>query len=151
MSRSSRSTRTYLHLAAAMPMQIDSKRPDNVRMVLKRAAQGLLDAGVPILRSFAFERAQDGRWLIVFHRAKRPRQAVGPRHAAWHGEPGDDLHVGLVAFDAAPRRRAMTFDRRPEIGDAARDGPQIGLVFHVPRQTEADLTEPCVPDKRLAQ
>jgi len=59
-------------LAAALPIHVSHAR--NVRAVLKRAAEGLIAAGVPIPKKFAFETAQDGRLLIVFHRAKRPKQ-----------------------------------------------------------------------------
>jgi len=68
-------------LAAALPINVSHAR--NLRAVLKRAADGLIAAGVPILRKVAFEKAQDGRLLIVFHRAKRPRQNYGkPTHPA---------------------------------------------------------------------
>ena len=81
--------------------------PKIVRLTLKRAAQGLLDAGVPIIRSFAFERAQDGRWLIVFHRAKRPRQDHGtPTHPAAALAPAVlQLVDDIVNFTGSPQSR----------------------------------------------
>lgn len=94
-------------LAAALPVQIDEKRPDNLRTVLKRAAQGLLAAGVPILRTFSFEKTANGRWLITFQRAKRPRQDYGiPGYAAGDFLPGVLLLVDeLVEFTKSPQSR----------------------------------------------
>lgn len=92
-------------LAAAMP--IHAAEPKIVRLTLKRAAQGLLDAGVPILGSFAFERAVDGRWLIVFRRGQRPRQSYGiSTHPAAALAPGV-LHLvdDIVSFTESPHSR----------------------------------------------
>jgi hypothetical protein len=160
MSRSSRSTRTYLHLAAAMPVQIDSKRPDNVRMVLKRAAQGLLDAGVPILRSFAFERAQDGRWLIVFHRAKAPPQDYGtPTHPAAALAPAV-LHLvdDIVSFTASPQSRPWFTHCVSTLGpESARfyfaqlKGSVLGAASRKPRRApDEDLRRRRRPRKEAA-
>jgi hypothetical protein len=97
--------RVVEEFAAAMPVQ--AADPKIVRLTLKRAAQGLLDSGVPILRSFAFERAQDGRWLIVFHRGKRPRQDYGtPTHPAAALAPAV-LHLvdDIVSFTESSQSR----------------------------------------------
>lgn len=59
-------------LAHALP--IEASRPDNVRMVLKRAVDGLLEKGLPSLRDFRFEKSREGRWLAVFTRGERPAQ-----------------------------------------------------------------------------
>ena len=68
-------------LASALP--IEAARPDNVKTSLKRVAEGLLAKGLPILESFAFEKARDGRCLAVFVRKAQPRQDYTvPRHAA---------------------------------------------------------------------
>ena len=97
--------RVVEELAAAMPMQVTEAK--SLRFALNRAAQGLIDAGVPILRNFAFERAADGRLLIVFHRAERPRQDYGmPRTAAEALAPAVLLLVDeVVNFTASPQSR----------------------------------------------
>jgi len=92
-------------LAAAMP--IHSERADTLRLTLKRTAEGLLAAKVPILRSYAFEKGRDGRWHILFHRARRPRQNYGiPGYAARELAP---VVLGivdeLVAFTESPQSR----------------------------------------------
>lgn len=92
-------------LAAALPIQV--AEPKILRLSLKRAAQGILDAQVPILKSFNLERSADGRWLIVFHRARRPRQDYGiPGYAAGEFLPGLLLLVDeLVEFTKSPQSR----------------------------------------------
>jgi len=60
-------------LAAALP--VEAARADNVRAALGQTAQGLLDARVPTLRAFRFEKSvRTGEWLIVFERNVRPRR-----------------------------------------------------------------------------
>lgn len=60
-------------LGRALP--IEAARADNVRAILARTAQGLLDRGVPTLKRFSFERSRrNGEWLIVFERNVRPKQ-----------------------------------------------------------------------------
>ena len=75
--------------------------------MLKRAAEGLIAAGVPILRTFAFETAQDGRLLIVFYRRDRPRQDYGtPSHPAAALAPAVLLLVDeVVNFTDSPQSR----------------------------------------------
>jgi len=59
-------------LAKALP--IDAKRSDNVRAILKNAAQGLLNKKLPILAGFSLKKStRDGRWVAVFHRKTSPR------------------------------------------------------------------------------
>ena len=61
---------------------------------------------MPILRSFAFEQAADGRCLVVFHRAQRPRQdyRIGP--AVSELAPAIALLVDeLVSFTSSPQSR----------------------------------------------
>lgn len=91
-------------LAQALP--IHAAKPKIVRLTLRRAAQGILEARVPILRNFGFEQNHDGRWLIVFYRARRPRQDYGlPERAA---KLPPDLRVlvdELVAFTQSPHSR----------------------------------------------
>lgn len=60
-------------LARALP--IEAARADNVRTALRQLAQGLLDRGVPTLKSFRFETSRrNGEWLIIFERGERPKQ-----------------------------------------------------------------------------
>lgn len=60
-------------LARALP--IEAARPDNVRTALRQLAQGLLERGVPTLKSFRFETSRrNGEWLIIFERGERPKQ-----------------------------------------------------------------------------
>ena len=92
-------------LAAALP--VHAAEAKILRLTLKRAAQGLLDQGVPILRSFAIERAGDSRWLIVFYRARRPRQDYSSSaYAGFNVTPAVALLVDqLVDFTASPQSR----------------------------------------------
>jgi hypothetical protein len=94
-------------LAAALPIHVDPARPDNTRRTLKRAADGLLENKVPILKSFNFEKSREGRWLIVFHRARRPTQNHPiPSYAGAELAPA--VHVLLedvIAFTRSPQSR----------------------------------------------
>lgn len=92
-------------LAAALPIHVAEAK--TLRLSLKRAAQGLIDAQVPILRSFSIDRAPDGRWLITFQRAKRPRQDYGiPAYAAHDLLPSVLLLVDeLIDFTKSPQSR----------------------------------------------
>jgi hypothetical protein len=74
-------------LAHALP--IEARRDVDVRVALKKAAQGLLDKALPILETFTVERSREGRWVATFHRRAAPRQDVAlPRHAAESLAPG---------------------------------------------------------------
>ena len=78
-------------LARALP--IEAGRPVDVRVALKKAAQGLLDMKLPILEAFLVEKSRDGRWLATFTRKAPPRQDTPvPAHAA------EDLSPALVAL-----------------------------------------------------
>lgn len=92
-------------LAAALPVHV--AEPKVLRLSLKRAAQGILDAQVPILRSFSIDKVPDGRWLITFQRAKRPRQDYGlPAYAAGDLLPAVMLLVDeVVEFTKSPQSR----------------------------------------------
>lgn len=60
-------------IGRALP--IEAARPDNLRTILRQLSQGLLDRGVPTLKSFRFEKSRrNGEWLIVFERGERPNQ-----------------------------------------------------------------------------
>jgi hypothetical protein len=59
-------------LVKALP--IEATRPRDRLAILKRTAHGLLSKRLPVLQSFALERARDGRWLAVFHRKAAPCQ-----------------------------------------------------------------------------
>lgn len=82
-------------LARALP--IEAARPDNVRAILKQAAQGLLDRRVPTLKSFHFDRSRrNGDWLIVFQRDVRPKQNYRlPKAAALSLDP----EIGVLVND----------------------------------------------------
>lgn len=59
-------------LAQALP--IDAKRPDNVRAILKNAANGLIQKQVPFLASFELRKStREAKWLAVFHRRCAPK------------------------------------------------------------------------------
>lgn len=74
-------------LARALP--IEAARPDNVRTILQKTAQGLLDKRVPILESFALEKSRNGQWLAVFRRRAASVQDVRlPHYAAVSLAPG---------------------------------------------------------------
>lgn len=92
-------------LAAALPIQVAQSK--HLRFTLKRAAEGLLRAQVPILRNFAFEQAADGRCLVVFHRAKRPRQDyhISPSASADLAPAIALLVDELVSFTSSPQSR----------------------------------------------
>lgn len=57
-------------LARALP--IEASRPRDARAILRGAAEGLLARKLPILRSFQFDEANDGRIIAVFERGARP-------------------------------------------------------------------------------
>jgi hypothetical protein len=57
-------------LCRALP--IEAERPDNQRALLRRAAEGLSEAGFTLLANFKMEKGKDGRWLAVFHRRQSP-------------------------------------------------------------------------------
>jgi hypothetical protein len=64
-------------LAQALP--IDAKRPDNVRAILKNAANGLIQKQVPFLASFELRKStREGRWLAIFHRRCTPQASNHP-------------------------------------------------------------------------
>ena len=85
-------------LAQALP--IAAGRPVDVRVALKKAAQGLLDMKLPILEAFLVEKSRDGRWLATFTRKAPPRQdAPVPAHAA------EDLSPALAALVDQSRTR----------------------------------------------
>jgi hypothetical protein len=69
-------------LARALP--VEAGTDVDARKAIRRAALGLLDKGLPILQSFAFERSKEGRWLAVFRRKAPPSQdaAIPVRAAA---------------------------------------------------------------------
>ena len=59
-------------LAKALP--IETANESNARKVLARAAKGLLDAEIPSLAAYRFEKSVTGKWLIVFERKHAPKQ-----------------------------------------------------------------------------
>ncbi len=74
-------------LAKALP--IEATRPDNVRTILKGAADGLIRQSFPLLESFAFEKARGGETLAVFYRKVAAKQDIRlPAYAAETLAPG---------------------------------------------------------------
>jgi hypothetical protein len=73
-------------LARALP--IEAARPRDVRSILRDAAQGLLDRGLPTLRSFRLTGPKQGRWVAEFVRGGR---AAVQKHRATRGR-GEYLH-----------------------------------------------------------
>jgi len=65
--------RRFVHdLARALP--IGTANESNTRKVLTRAAKGLLDANVPFLAGYRFEKSVNGKSLIVFERKHAPKR-----------------------------------------------------------------------------
>jgi hypothetical protein len=61
-------------LAKALP--IDAKRSDNVRAILRNAANGLIQKKVPFLAAFELRKSsREGKWVAVFHRRCVPKVA----------------------------------------------------------------------------
>jgi hypothetical protein len=64
-------------LAKALP--IDAKRPDNVRAILRNAAEGLINKQVPFLAGFELRKStREGNWIAVFHRRCIPAVSTYP-------------------------------------------------------------------------
>lgn len=59
-------------LARALPIETSDEL--DTRKALKRAANGLLAANVPILAAFRFEKSATGKWLATFERKQAPKQ-----------------------------------------------------------------------------
>jgi hypothetical protein len=57
-------------LAKALP--VEAANESNAKKSLTRAARGLLQARIPFLKAFRFEKGMDGRSLIVFERVICP-------------------------------------------------------------------------------
>jgi hypothetical protein len=82
-------------LATALP--IEASRPNDVRTILRKTAEGLLQNKLPILVSFSFEKSREGRWLAVFHRKAPPKQeAPLPRAAAEELSPAVECLVERI-------------------------------------------------------
>lgn len=59
-------------LAKALP--IDAKRSDNIRAILRNAANGLIQKKVPFLSAFELRKSnREGKWVAVFHRRCVPK------------------------------------------------------------------------------
>jgi hypothetical protein len=64
-------------LAKALP--IEATKPWDVRVSLKKTAQGLLDRHLPIFSGFSVEKSgRNGEWLAIFHRKETPRDSPPP-------------------------------------------------------------------------
>jgi len=59
-------------LVRALPIETATEL--DARKTIKRTANGLLEAKVPILASYRFEKRVNGQWLVVFERKQVPRQ-----------------------------------------------------------------------------
>lgn len=102
-------------LAHALP--IEATRPDNVRAILKGAAQGLIDRRVPTLKNFEFERSpRNGEWLVVFHREVKPKQTYRmPRHAVLSLDPGIALLVDDIVHQVGARDDVLWWTKCAEV------------------------------------
>jgi len=59
-------------LVRALPIETATEL--DARKTIKRTTNGLLEAKVPILAGFRFEKSMKGEWLAVFERKQAPRQ-----------------------------------------------------------------------------
>jgi len=74
-------------LVRALPVETATEL--DARKTIKRTANGLLEAKIPILASFRFEKSVKGEWLVVFERKQAPRQDRNTYlHAAHELAPG---------------------------------------------------------------
>jgi len=89
-------------LAKALP--IDAKRPDNVRAILRNAANGLIQKQVPFLEAFELRKsAREGKWLAVFHRRCVPKVASpAVKRTETLSEPVDQLVRRLSEISGQP-------------------------------------------------
>jgi hypothetical protein len=102
-------------LGRALP--IEAARPDNVRAILRQAAQGLLDRSVPILKCYRFEKSRrNGDWLIVFERGHRPKQRHrSPRRSTLSLDPEVELLVDEIAQQIGNRDDVLWWTKCAEI------------------------------------
>lgn len=89
-------------LAKALP--IDAKRPDNVRAILRSAANGLIEKKVPFLAAFEIRKsAREGKWLATFHRRCAPKAIPQlPPEVETLAEPLDGLVRRLCEVSGQP-------------------------------------------------
>ena len=74
-------------LVRALPVETATEL--DARKTIKRTANGLLEAKIPILASFRFEKSVKGEWLAVFERKQTPKQDTNTYlHAARELAPG---------------------------------------------------------------
>ncbi len=83
-------------LARAIP--VEAARPVDVRVAIRKAAEGLLEKRIPILAKFRFDRGRHGRYIAVFERKAAPRQTRrSSRITTELLEPSAALHLDLIA------------------------------------------------------
>ena len=74
-------------LVRALPIETATEL--DARKTIKRTANGLLEAKIPILAGFRFEKSVKGEWLVVFERQQTPKQDANTyQHAARELAPG---------------------------------------------------------------
>lgn len=108
--------RRYVYdLARALP--IEASDPKDVRKVIARAAQGLLQKRVPTLKGFAFEKsARNGEWLVVFRRDVKPKQTYRmPRHAVLSLDPEIAVLVDDIVREVRARDDVLWWTKCAEV------------------------------------
>ena len=91
-------------LAKALP--IETANESNARKVLARAAKGLLDAKIPSLAAYRFEKSVTGKWLIVFERKHAPKQ-----NDATYRQAAEELTPGLFGVERIVEELGSDDDR----------------------------------------
>ena len=90
-------------LAKALP--IEASRPDNVRAILSRTANGLLKKGLPILQSYKIEKAGvGGKWLANFYRKEIPKDTITPKIDSFNPDL-ETLVLELIEASGEPKNR----------------------------------------------
>ena len=102
-----RSSEVYIRfvddIAHALP--IEAKRTGNVRAILERAANGLLEKELPILESFKIEKStKNGEWLVHFIRKNVPKDTLPVRRNSFDPDTAF-LIEELIAASEEPQNR----------------------------------------------
>jgi hypothetical protein len=102
-------------LARALP--IEAARADNVRAILRQAAQGLVARGVPTLKSFRFDTSRrNGDWVVVFERGVRPKQnGRHPHSRALSLDPEVGLLVNEIVEQIGSRDDVLWWAKCAEV------------------------------------
>ena len=111
-------------LAKALP--IETANESNARKVLARAAKGLLDAKIPSLAAYRFEKSVTGKWLVVFERKHAPKQNDTYRRDAEELTP---VLFGVERIvEARQRRRPRLVDPMRQASRQRGRRPRTGVT-----------------------